>query len=342
MKSFRFCTFIFVASWLTSCVGIKYTSYPRPLLKNEIKDDVLYLKKNLTENHFNLNWENNEENILSELNSILDSNSDETVKSFEEKLGSVLVQVDDGHTRVFGFEKGEKIKLPRHKYVCDSLDQNIIFLKIPSFNSIQSIKKCLEEYKELNTLKEFRTVVIDFRGNKGGRSKYVAHFLEKMESNEVTYYKKFELLKSRGILGSIRNFIKDKFLGYKTTDSTLYRLNHKIEPDREYKFSFQNKIILVDSTIISGTMLATYHLQNDGFKVYGPQPSSLFNTFGNVKLINLPNSNLYVALSRLRLFVNDNYHSRHLDTLKCDGDFTIETVKEILNKIDQKLLESKT
>ncbi len=99
----------------------------------------------------------------------------------------------------------------------------------------------------------------------------------------------------------------------------------------------EHKYLLVDSTIISGAMLATYHLKKDGYLVLGSDPSSLFNTFGNNTAVVLPRSGFYLYIATSRLIVDENSKHRNDDMLHCDyplinGQIPVGLIENPANK----------
>jgi len=101
-------------------------------------------------------------------------------------------------------------------------------------------------------------------------------------------------------------------------------------------YDVAHKYVLVDSTMISGSMIAAYHLREDGYKVIGSAPTALFNSFMNPIFFNLPKSKLYLAISTGRFHLDENLNNRADDQLQPDFETKLDfSLKGLMNGIRQ-------
>jgi len=83
-------------------------------------------------------------------------------------------------------------------------------------------------------------------------------------------------------------------------------------------------------------MIAAYHLQNEDYTIIGSAPKSLYNSFMNPVMFNLPKSNLYMTISTGRFYLNENVDDRAADQLIPDYPTDVDlSLEALLNGIRQ-------
>jgi hypothetical protein len=311
--------FISICISMLSCNSIKFISLAKTLDKKEVEKDVRYLKSKLLEKHYNLNWENREAEIISRLDSLVIDNSDSelTIERFSENLKEIIQTIDDGHTNVFGFNIDNKriTKNVAQNFSCITVDTSTVLIRVPNFTDEKNLKRNLKTLKLLLGNGDCKRIIVDLRTNKGGDVLNVACFLNKILEDDTSLCLSQKVKAKKGLLGVGKNLTL-RLKGLIRSGDFFEKKCQKIKGENIYNIS--KKYVLIDSGIISGSMLATYHLRKAGYIVVGENPNSLFNTFGNAEFINLPSSNLYVSISTARAIVDQNYKKRDDDKLTCD------------------------
>ncbi len=315
---------------LYSCQSVKYIQPDQKLSPSQIQEDIEFVKTKLAEEHYDLDWENRKDIILNELDSLANSPSIVNVHSLKTALESVVNTIDDGHTKIVGIEKHtQKYNEINSQYCCTVLNENTVYLKIPTFTNRSKLNKSLEEFKRTVVASNANSVVIDLRNNRGGSTENVNALLKNTLQNETEICIEIKMKKKKGF----KNALINKRLGFKRSGDYLVKKCELIKP--EFKYNVLNKYLLVDSTIFSGSMIATYHLQKDGYKVLGKPPKSLFNAFGNAYTWSLPNSKLYINISTLKIHLNENFSSREMDMLIPDINIDAITLDQLIAFIEE-------
>lgn len=327
-----FCASILLS--LSSCYSIKYAPESQVLNQEEIAEDITFLKRKLSKRHYNLNWEGREQTLLASLDSIAVTHANITTLDFLQKIKPVLKTVDDGHTFGFIFQEKDKDRLkrtPKH-FSCHLLDKETVLLKIPDFRNRSGLVECLTSFDSLSRKPGITTLIVDLRNNHGGNMPLVDHFLQRMITHKTRLCSSFQVKNTFAALNPL-NTILNKIRGYNNSNKYFIKKGRLLRI--RHSMNIAHKYVLVDSTIISASMLAVYHLKNAGFTVIGSNPSSLFNTFGNPIQVNLPNSHLYVFISTARILVDENHADRSADMLSCDIQIKEESLEQILELIRQ-------
>jgi hypothetical protein len=320
---------------LSSCYSIKYAQESQILSQAEIAEDITFLKRKLSSRHYNLNWEGRKDLILSSLDSVTANHNEITTAFFLYKIEPVLETVDDGHTTGFMFQKADKDKLKRapNNFSCLDLDSETMLLKIPDFYDKSGLTESLTLFDSLIMRPDISTLIVDLRNNHGGKINLVRRFLGQVLIQNTRLCDGWQMRATIDMLHPV-NMIFLILRGYKKSGKHIIKKGPIVKS--RGSFDIKNKYVLVDSTIISGSMLAVYHLKKAGYTVVGSNPTSLFNSFGNSAAINLPNSHLYVGISTARVIVDKNHTDRSADMLYCDIPIKGESLEQILQIIRQR------
>lgn len=329
-------TFLFVTILLSSCVTVKKYSPDQVMTKADLHKDVEFVKAKLIEKHYDLNWENRQNEILDQLDQIVEQNETMSIHDFRTQLESVVNTVDDGHTRILGVKMGDESKFQLDtSFLLEEWDDKTIYFKVPTFLNQSLLLRYVNEFGDFYKHKKADRVILDLRGNHGGFSRWVEHFLTKTLENKTQYCVQQSIKKPKGILYHINHFLFRAINGYKLKGDYIVKKCNTIESN--LRFNPTRKYVIVDSTIVSGAMIAVYHLKKDGYTVIGSAPKSLFNSFGNAYAQRLPQSNLYIAISSLRIVLDENVNDRYQDMLIPDyvrEDISLDELRLFLKDLE--------
>ncbi len=291
---------------LDSTVKRWETISPRQILR-----DIKFVKRKLSKKHYNINWEGRQKEIFAQLDDIAEINERVSLDSFLVRLDAVISTIDDGHTRI------ESTLLAPHtaSFKCELVDKETILLRIPDFMHHWQLSITLDEFAQLKENPDVNRIVVDIRGNQGGAIKLVGELLQKTLTEDFYLYRQANLLPKTG-LTYMSDVLVKRLQKFRRQGDYFVKKGRLIQAKN--KKSFKYKYLLVDSTIISGAMLAAYHYKKDGYMVLGSEPHSLFNTFGNITRVILPKSEFYLYIATMRLIVDENNKFRNRDMLHCD------------------------
>ena len=116
--------------------------------------------------------------------------------------------------------------------------------------------------------------------------------------------------------------------GYKKSEE--YHINKCGTIYADNAIDTENRYLILDDSIYSGGILASFHLEKDGYFVIGPTPDGMCKSFGNNVSYNLPNSKLYINISTLRLKVDENIDNRDKDKIIPDMELSDYSMAELL------------
>ena len=296
----------------------------------QIRTDIKFTIKKLKKKHFDINWEGREKEIISGLNNIAEIQESISLDSFLTRLKAVISTIDDGHTRIVS----AKLKRNKSGFKCVMVDEETILLRLPNFTSRWKLKRTLRKFKILKKNPKINRIIIDIRGNLVGYSNLVQDFLENTMTKDFQLFEWTKIKRKNSALEIPVNLVR-RIQKYKREGDYFVKRGKLVKVKNQNHI--EHKYLLVDSTIISGAMLATYHLKKDGYLVLGSDPSSLFNTFGNNTAVVLPRSGFYLYIATSRLIVDKNSKHRNDDMLHCDyplinGQIPVGLIENPANK----------
>lgn len=318
----------------TSCNTTKYVTLSKELSKSEALEDVEYIKSKLSSAHVDINWEGREDIILDQLDQAALACDPCDVKSFEKLLLPIFNTIDDGHSQVFGLNENN-LKNDNHSSIFAStlLDDQSLYLKIPNFVNDRKLRDGLNNFRKLLHSGDVTRVVIDLRDNQGGSIANVENFLSHTLTENRDLCQEIRKKRRNSFFKSLLDWKYYFKKGYRKSDE--YHINNCRKIYTEKVISNEMRYLLVNNSIMSGGTLASYHLEKDGYIVIGTSPKGICNTFGLPISYNLPNSNLYINLSSLRIHVNDNIGNRNDDKIIPDmelPDYSMVELLEILKE----------
>ena len=284
--------------------------YNKIITPSEIQLDIEDLKSNLINKHVNIDWEGKREKIFTELDSIKHIKSPIAVDSFERRLLPIINSIDDGHSRLIhqdSIKKGAKI----NSFSTIQIEDSIFYLKILHFMDSKNLDTVL---KKLTNRKynSHDKIIIDIRYNPGGDIRNVLKVLscflpvktkifETIVGNRSTKYKTLmDKIKSSKYINPIKKYTGKKLIN---GSPQIY--------------------VWINEYIASGSMLLSYHLQNNGAIIIGQAPKGVLNTFGNAYGYQLSKSKIIYTLATKRVLLSSDTPTRMEDMLK--PDFLPET-----------------
>jgi len=324
---------LFIISTLASCASTNYGVYDNTLSKADISQDIKFIKRKLLTQHYDLNWEGRQDRIIKALDSLAASTNKINVRSFRKALKPIFEQVDDGHTDVMAEVEMDLLRAKSNKpFQCYLLEKKTAYLKIPHFMDGERLNNVLGTFRHLINEHEAERIVIDLRSNPGGSVEFVRKFLQTTISDSRLYCMKQRTRLASGLSLPVKLILRAK--GEVQDGFVLLHEYQDVKPS--FDFEIENKYLLVDSTIISGSMIAAYHLKEDGYLVIGSAPDALFNSFMNPVFFSLPRSKLYMAVSTGRFHLNENVNNRAEDQLIPDVETKVDySLKGLMNAIRQ-------
>lgn len=325
----------FVVTTLGSCASTNYGVYNNVLSKQDIESDIRYIKRKLISQHYNLDWEGRQDNILSSLDSLARVSENITVKQFKNALQPIMEFVDDGHTDVMAeVEMDLQRAKSNQPFECFMLEKNTAYLKVPHFMDPLELNRVLNTFDHLVTEHKAERIVIDLRSNPGGSVNLVRNFLSRTIEEPTQYCLSQKTKMVSGLHPSRKIILLLKGIG--KPEDKVYTITKNQEVIATTDYEVEHKYVLVDSTIISGSMIAAYHLKKDGYEVIGSAPSALFNSFMNPIFFNLPKSKLYLSVSTGRFHLDDNLYNRTKDQLFPDFETELNfSLKGLMKGIQQ-------
>ncbi len=331
----RFLFVVFTVASLASCATTNYGVYNNVLDKKDISSDINFIKRKLITQHYSLNWEGRQVKVFQALDSLAQVSEKLTVKRFKNSLKPILAFVDDGHTDVMSEIELDLRKAKSSKpFNCLLLEKNTVYLKVPHFVDPAALNKALDTFDHFLTAHEAERVVIDLRSNPGGSVNLVRQFLSRILESPTQYClgQKTKMVSGLHLSRKLILLLRGK----KSQESKVYILSEEQQVQSFNDYEVAHKYVLVDSTMISGSMIAAYHLREDGYKVIGSAPTALFNSFMNPIFFNLPKSKLYLAISTGRFHLDENLNNRADDQLQPDFETKLDfSLKGLMNGIRQ-------
>ena len=273
--------------------SIKYNqnfNYQKLVTPEQIASDIKDLKTNLEKKHYDINWEGKKSSIFDSLNNILKVSVPISIDSFETRLSSIINKIDDGHSRVLHQDSIKRLKGIQFGYL--SISGTIGYLRIGNFLNTDSLNRTLEKFLSSYTKEPKDIIILDIRSNPGGNINNVSRTLSYFLPSKTKIFEKIETKPTSAITR----------LTYKLTSPIN---NLKIRKYSTIKnINGSPKIVLwINDSIASGSMLLSYHLQNNGATVIGMAPKGVFNTFGNSYTYKLKQSKIIYTLANARVFI---------------------------------------
>ncbi len=270
----------------------------------DVRADIDFLKNTLVKYHYDINWENRKAHIFSDLDQIGNINSSISLDSFENRIAAIINSVDDGHSRII---HQSDINRKSNNFGINRISNSVHYLRISNFLETHKLKEVLVNFKSSFEIKPTEKVLIDIRSNPGGSIENVKYFLSYFLPSKTELYDRLDI-KSSNKLYNIISYFEEKKYNIKLAKTTgVKNLNGSPEI-----------YLLINNEIASGSMLSSYHLQQNGAYIIGHPPNGLFNTFGNARGHKLPNSKIVYTTATARIFLSKQTPARMEDMLQSD------------------------
>lgn len=277
-------------------------NYQELITPAEIQSDINKLKKTIEKKHFDINWEGKKTLLFNQLDKIKQIDQTITLDSFENRISSIVNNIDDGHSRVIHQDSLDKMN--RNSFVAIQISDSITYLRIGNFIKTNELKNTLALFRNIYAKNSSPNIIIDIRDNFGGEIQNVNRVLSHFIPSKTKLYEKVEV-KSTSILSALSN----KLLSAKQNIKHFKYTSKK-------RINGEPKLYLwINEHIASGSMLLSYHLQKNGATVIGQRPRGLFNTFGNSYGYRLPHSKILYTLATIRVYLKKEKTMRMEDMI---------------------------
>ena len=319
---------LIVLSSLIGC-GVRVNqnfNYENTITPVQIKLDIDELKKNLYKNHFDIDWQGEKSSIFNDLDLIKNTQSPITIGSFESQLTRIINNIDDGHSRII---HQDSININhRNQFGYQSITDSIKYIRIGNFINTKYLVESLDKLEKELLISNSKVLIIDIRSNPGGNIQNVNRALSYFLPSNTRIYENVE----------VKNTSKLTYL-----NSKLLSFKHSLKP---FKYTGKKKInknlkiyLWVDQSIASGSMLFTFHLQNNGAFVIGKPPKGIFNTFGNQHGYRLKHSKIIFTLATAKVNITNKETKKINDILKPnyipESDWNISNLVEFISENEQ-------
>ena len=280
-------------------------NYQKLITPEQVESDIEDLKRNLEKKHYDINWEGKKSVIYDSLNNILKMSEPISINTFETKLSSIINKIDDGHSRVIHQDSIKSFK--RNQFGYQSISDSIGYLRIGNFLDSENLNTALEKFVLSYRNDSKNIIIIDIRSNPGGNIRNVRKTLSYFLPSKTKLYEKIEVRPGSTLtwLSSKLLFAKANLKFFKYTDAKKIDDNPQI-------------ILWINDSIASGSMLLSYHLQNNGAMVIGKPPKGVFSTFGNSYGYKLKYSKIIYTLASARVNLTETNVVRKEDMLEPD------------------------
>ena len=302
MKVFYF--MLLSVIFLSGCKALvnQNFEYFKDISPTDVRADIDFLKNSLVKHHYDINWENKKDQIFFDLDQIGNMNSSISLDSFENRIASIINSIDDGHSRVI---HQSEFKRQTSNFGANRIFETTHYLRIPNFIETNELKEVLVNFKTSFEKHPNDRILIDIRSNPGGSIENVKHFLSYFLPSKTELYDRLDMKSSSKFDKIISYFLKNKY-NFKSSKTTSVK---KLKGSPEI-------YLLINNKIASGSMLSSYHLQQNGAYIIGSPPMGVFNTFGNAMGHKLPNSKIVYTIASIRIFLSKQTPSRMEDMLQ--------------------------
>ena len=300
--------------------------YEERITPEEISQDVEQLRRDLKNKHIDINWEGKQKEIFNDLDELLNIDNPITIDSFEARIDNILENIDDGHSRVIRQDSINAIR--PNRFGVFSINDSMIYIRLGNFVDRAELTKSLRVLERMFQNDEHDELIIDLRWNKGGNLLSVRRALSYFIPSKTKLFKQVKCKPS-----STLGFLASK-LRHTIHNSWFLKKSGKA------KISGSPQVYLwINQEIASGSMIFTYHVQNNGGIVIGEPPKGIYNTFGNAYGYRLKNSRIVYMLASCRLYLSEEKPSRAHDMIipdhVPDKNMDLEGLVKLINRIKE-------